>query len=191
MGLEFEVTPDVLVPNPDTETLVQRAVEWGRANPDRRRFADIGTGSGCIAVAVAHYLPAATVDATDISPAALAVAARNVAKHDLEQRVRLIEGDLMEPLERVYDAILANLPYVEKAAALPAEVTAQPAVALYGGPAVVNRLLDQAPPRLAAGGIVLAEIDSAVAGRLRLEGFKGSRLLKDLGGRDRVLEAWM
>ena len=102
MGLEFEVTPDVLVPNPDTETLVQRAVEWGRANPDRRRFADIGTGSGCIAVAVAHYLPAATVDATDISPAALAVAARNVAKHDLEQRVRLIEGDLMEPLERVH-----------------------------------------------------------------------------------------
>ncbi len=190
MGLEFEVTPDVLVPNPDTEVLVQRAVEWGRANPARRRFADVGTGSGCIAVAVAHYLPEATVDATDVSPEALAVAARNVAKHDLGTRVRLFEGDLTEPLESGYDAILANLPYVDTEAALPAEVAAQPAVALYGGPAVVNRLLQEAPARLAAGGIVLAEIDPAVVGGLRLEGYKGNRFWKDLGGHDRVLEAW-
>jgi release factor glutamine methyltransferase len=191
MALDFEVTPDVLVPNPDTEVLVQRAVEWGRLRRGPLRFADVGTGSGCIAVAVAHYLPEATVDATDISSAALAVAARNGDRNGVGDRVRFLAGDLVEPLGGPYDAVLANLPYLAEGADLPAEVTAQPSVALYGAATLVNRLLQAAPGLLAPGGIALLEVDPAITGDLRVAGFAGWKVLKDLGGHDRVLEAWM
>ena len=190
MALEFAVTPDVLVPNPDTEVLVQRAVEWGRARGGTLRIADVGTGSGCIAVAVAHYLPEAVVDATDISAAALAVARANVERHGVGDRVRLLEGDLAGPLEGRYDAVLANLPYVAAGAALPVEVTAQPALALYGGAELVNRLLEALPGLLATGGVALLEVDPAIAGELAMGGLAGWKLLKDFGGHDRVLEAW-
>ncbi len=190
MALDFAVTPAVLVPNPDTEVLVQRAVEWGRARGGALRFADVGTGSGCIAVAVAHYLPEATVDATDVSPAALLIAAGNAERHGVGDRVRFLAGDLAEPLTGRYDALLANLPYVADGAQLPAEVTAQPAIALYGGATLVNRLLEGAPNLLAPGGIALLEIDPAIVADLRVEGFAGSRVHRDLGGLERVLEAW-
>ncbi len=190
MALDFTVTPDVLVPNPDTEVLVQRAVEWGRARGGALRFADVGTGSGCIAVAVAHYLPEAAVDATDTSQAALAVAAGNAERHGVADRVRFLCGDLAEPLSGPYDALLANLPYLVEGTALPAEVTAQPGIALFGGSRLVNRLLEAAPPLLVRGGIALLEVDPAIAGDLKVEGFAGWKLLKDLGGHDRVLEAW-
>ncbi len=191
MALDFLVTPDVLVPNPDTEVLVQRAVEWGRVRGGALRFADVGTGSGCIAIAVAHYLPELTVDATDSSPAALAVAAENAGRLGVADRVRFIEGDLAQPLSGPYDALLANLPYLVEGTALPAEVAAQPAIALFGGAALVNRLLEAAPGLLAPGGIALLEVDPAITGELRVEGFAGRKLLKDLGGHDRVLEAWI
>jgi release factor glutamine methyltransferase len=192
MALDFTVTPDVLVPNPDTEVLVQRAVEWGRLRGGGAiRFADVGTGSGCIAVAVAHYLAEATVDATDVSEAALAVAARNAERLGVADRVRFLCGDLAEPLTGRYDAVLANLPYVVAGTALPAEVTAQPVIALFGGGELVNRLLAAAPALLAPGGIVLLEVDPAITGELKVEGFVGWKLLKDLGGHDRVLEAWI
>lgn len=203
MGLTFEVTPDVLVPNPDTEVLVQRAVEWARlrtgdragaetsAKPGRLRLADIGTGSGCIAVSVAHYLPEVTIEAADISVAAIAVARRNVAAHGLEGRVAVVEADLLKGLTGPFDAILANLPYLAEDARLPAEVTAQPAVALFGGATLVNRLLAEAPARLSPGGIVLLEVDPAMIGDLRLDAYSGHRLHRDLGGHQRVLEAWM
>ena len=190
MGLDFEVTPAVLVPNPDTELLVQRAVEWGRARPGPLRLADVGTGSGCIAVAVAHYLPGATVAATDISPDAIAVARRNIARHALDDRVTVIEADLMEGLVPPFDAILANLPYLERSAELPPEVTAQPATALFGGAALVNRLLAAAPRQLVPGGVALLEVDPAIIAELRIEGFSGHRLQRDLGGHQRLLEAW-
>jgi release factor glutamine methyltransferase len=190
MALDFVVTPDVLVPNPDTEVLVQRVVEWGRLRGGALRVADVGTGSGCIAVAVAHYLPETSVDATDISEAALAVAARNAERLDVAERVRFLCGDLAEPLSGSYDALLANLPYVVEGTALPAEVTAQPPVALFGGAELVNRLLATAPRLLAPGGIVLLEVDPAITDQLEVSGFAGWRLLKDLGGHDRVLEAW-
>ncbi|HVD01995.1 MAG TPA: peptide chain release factor N(5)-glutamine methyltransferase [Candidatus Dormibacteraeota bacterium] len=193
MALDFEVTPDVLVPQPDTEVLVQRAVEWGRARGDSAslRFADVGTGSGCIAVSVAHYLPGAVVDASDVSAAALAVAGINAARLGVGDRVRLREGDLTKPLEGPYDAIVANLPYLSPDAALPAEVTAQPALALFGGVKLINRLLAAAPALLAPGGIALLELDPSVLEALAVPAaFAGWKLHRDLGGHERVLEAW-
>lgn len=196
MGLDFEVTPDVLVPNPDTEVLVQLAVAIARPSGRQLRVADVGTGSGCIAIAVAHYAPNTEVWASDISGAALEVATRNVARHQLVDRVHLSCGDLMASLPGEFDVVCANLPYVNPDARLPAEVTAQPAHALYaeeGGAALIARLLDEAPARLNLGGRVLAEIDPATVSTLAplaAQKFAGHRIHRDLGGHERVLETW-
>lgn len=196
MGLDFAVTPAVLVPNPDTEVLVQEAIALARAANRPVRVADVGTGSGCIAVAVAHYAPNATVVASDVAPEALEVAARNVASHGLDQRVQLVRGDLMAPFTGSFDLVCANLPYVAEGSRLAAEVLAQPAGALYAGAsgsALVTRLLAEAPARLNPGGRLLAEVDSsmlALAVEAASGGFAQHRVLKDLGGRERVLEAW-
>src|SRR3984893_5612432 len=165
MALEFEVTPAVLVPNPDTEVLVQLAVARARESGRAIRVADVGTGSGCIAVAVAHYAPNVEVWAGDLSPEALEVAARNVARHSLEQRVHLACGDLMEPLPGTFDLVCANLPYLAGGSALPADVLAQPSMALYAGAdgaGRVERLLQAAPARLNPGGRVLTEVDPSI-----------------------------
>lgn len=195
MKLDFEVTPDVLVPNPDTEVLVQLAVSWARERGRPVRVADVGTGSGCIAVAVAHYLPDATVFASDDDAAALEVAGRNVRAHRLEGRVTLALGDLVDPLPGDLDLVCANLPYVAEDADLPAEVLAQPRHALFAGErgaALVRRLLGAAPSRLAKGGALMAEVDSSFQDLLLggLEGYAGHRFHRDLGGHVRVLEAW-
>jgi release factor glutamine methyltransferase len=196
MALDFEVTPAVLVPNPDTEVLVQRAVAIARETTGGVRAADIGTGSGCIAIALAHYAPAAEVWASDISSEAVEVAARNVVRHGLGERVHAACGDLMEPAPAELDLVCANLPYIEPGTLLSTDVLAQPAVALFagqGGSELVIRLLESAPPHLRPGGRVLVEIDRAmlepvlaVAGRL----FSEHRVHRDLGGHERVVEAW-
>ncbi|MBO0687198.1 MAG: peptide chain release factor N(5)-glutamine methyltransferase [Candidatus Dormibacteraeota bacterium] len=195
MKLDFQVTPEVLVPNPDTETLVLRAIEWCRERGGPVRVADVGTGSGCIAVALAHYRPEATVCASDDSPAAVEVAERNVRRHGLEDRVKVCRGDLLEPHEQGIDLVCANLPYVDPEASLPPEVRAQPEHALLaaeGGTALVRRLLVGAPARLAGGGAVLVEIDPGQQDAFgdELASYAGHRLHRDLGGRVRVLEAW-
>jgi release factor glutamine methyltransferase len=195
MKLDFEVTADVLVPNPDTEALVLRAIEWCRTRGGEIKVADVGTGSGCIAVALAHYVPDVVVWASDDSSAALAVAERNVRKHALDGRVRVGQGDLLGPIPGGLDLVCANLPYVAPDASVPAEVLAQPSHALRapdGGTAMVRRLLDEAPCKLAAGGCVLAEIDPGQrdAFDAQLASYAGHRFHKDLGGRLRVLEAW-
>ncbi|HSS93120.1 MAG TPA: HemK/PrmC family methyltransferase, partial [Candidatus Dormibacteraeota bacterium] len=127
MALDFEVTPAVLVPNPDTEVLVQRAVAIARQAGGPVRVADVGTGSGCIAIAIAHYVPHAEVWAGDLSRDALEVAGRNVTRHSLGERVHLACGDLLDPLPGKFDLVCANLPYISPGSELPAEVTAQPA----------------------------------------------------------------
>ena len=196
MGLDFDVTPDVLIPNPDTEVLVQRAVAIARESDRPLRVADVGTGSGCIAIAVAHYAPNTEVWASDVSRAAMEVAGRNVAKHGVRDRVHLVLGDLMSAMGGDFDLVCANLPYVAAGTSLPAEVRAQPAMALYAedrGAAMVTRLLDAAPVRLRPGGRVLAELDPSIAGavaEVAARQFAGHRLLRDIGGHDRVLEAW-
>lgn len=196
MGLDFEVTPDVLVPNPDTEVLVQRAVAIARESSGAVRVADVGTGSGCIAIAIAHYAPNADVWATDVSSPALEVASRNVAKHGLEARVHVARGDLMRPLAVEFDLVCANLPYVAAGTTLPAEVAAQPARALYaegGGAALIDRFLLEAPARLRPGGRVLAELDPSILSTVSASAdrnFGGQRIHRDVNGRERVLEAW-
>ena len=196
MGLDFLVTPAVLVPNPDTEVLVQRAVEIAREAGRPLRMADVGTGSGCIAIAVAHYAPNVEVVASDTSEEALEIAARNVATHALQGRVQLVCGDLMAPLTGSFDLVCANLPYVAAGSRLPAEVVAQPSGALFAdadGSALVTRLLDEVPQHMSAGGRVLAELDPSilpfvVAAAER--GFAGHLVHRDLAGRERVIEAW-
>jgi len=197
MALDFEVTPAVLVPNPDTEVLVQRAVAIARDADRPLRAADAGTGSGCIAIALAHYAPNVEVWAGDVSRDALEVAARNVARHQLEARVHLECGDLLTPLPGTFDLVCANLPYVDpEATTLPEEVRAQPASALYAedrGAALVVRLMREAPSRLSPGGRVLAEIDPAILEAVQeaaVEGFKEVRVHRDLGGHERVIESW-
>jgi release factor glutamine methyltransferase len=196
MKLDFEVTPDVLVPNPDTEPLVVRAIAWARERGGLLQVADVGTGSGCIAIAIAHYVPAAAVCATDVSPAALAVARRNAERLGVGERVSFAEGSLLEPAAGPFDLVCANLPYLPPGHPFPAEVLAQPHQALFAGPRgseLVVGLLEQAAAKLAPAGAVLAEIDPlvlddvvAVAERL----YAGHRLHRDLGGHERVLEVW-
>jgi len=160
------------------------------------RVADVGTGSGCIAVSVAHYAPNTEVWATDVSAEALAIAGRNVARHHLEERVHVEHADLMNGVGGEFDLVCANLPYVAADAKLPAEVMAQPARALYAeehGSALVRRLLAEAPARLGPRGRVLAEIDPAIVNavtEIAASRFAHHQVHRDAGGRERVLEAW-
>ena len=196
MGLDFIVTPSVLVPNPDTEVLVQLAVGIAREAGRTIRVADIGTGSGCIAIAVAHYATNAEVWATDVSREALDVAALNVSARGLQDRVHLVCGDMMDPLSGSFDLVCANLPYIAPHTPLSPEVVAQPAAALYSeqdGAGLVIRLLEEAAPRVNPEGRVLGEIDPSImpavvaaAGR----SYTHQRVHRDLGGRERVIEAW-
>lgn len=168
-GLEFEVDERVIVPrSPLAELVLERFEPW--VDPDRvRHVLDIGTGSGCIAIACALAFPAARVDAVDISTDALEIAARNVAKHAVGDRVRLLHGDCFAPLagER-YDLIVANPPYVSDAemAALPQEYLHEPELALRAGPDgldVVRRILAGAAEHLEDDGVLIVEVGDSDA----------------------------
>jgi ribosomal protein L3 glutamine methyltransferase len=163
-GLEFEVDPRVIVPrSPFAELIAARFAPW--VDADRvRSVLDIGTGSGCIAIACAVALPGATVDAVDVSGDALEVAARNVAKHGVKSRVRLLRGDVFEPVgDRTYDLIVSNPPYVSDAemATLPAEYGHEPEQALRAGADgldVVRRILAGAGRHLSHRGTLFVEV---------------------------------
>ena len=161
-GLPFEVTPDVLIPRPETELIVEAALDL---HPDRHgplAAADICTGSGCVAIALAHERPAWTLLATDISAAALAVARRNARRHDVDKRVLFAEADLLEGIDGPFDLIVANPPYVRVGdrKGLQPEVREEPEVALYGGPDgvdTIERFLKQVPSRLKTGAYFIFE----------------------------------
>jgi release factor glutamine methyltransferase len=169
-GLDFAVTPDVLIPRPETEFLVERAISLARGiELGEPIIADIGTGSGCIAVSVAINLPHARVIATDISASALSVARSNAERHGIGQRVEFLEGDLLGPLDRftpdrLVDIIVSNPPYVPEAALarLQREVREyEPTVALSGGSDGLDfyrRLLSEGGRYLKASGSLLLEI---------------------------------
>ena len=162
-GLELEVTPHVLIPRPATELIVEAMLEIFRDRAEPLAVADICTGCGCVAVAIAHERPGATVVATDISPQALVVARRNAIRHGVDDRVVFRHGDLMEGIDRRLDAIVANPPYVvdRAAPALQPEVRDyEPALALFGGTEgfdLVTRLVAEAPSRLRPGGHLVFE----------------------------------
>jgi release factor glutamine methyltransferase len=197
-GLDFIVDRRVLVPRPETELLVELAIEWAR--PIRRPLilTDVGTGSGCVAVSLATHLPHVTIHALDASADALVVARANVARHALQDRVLLWQSDFLEQLPQQVDAIVANLPYVRSAelGALQPEVRDyEPRTALDGGPdglAPIRRLLTQAVHHLRPGGAIFLEIGAGqgrATSQLARQCFPGSRVdvLPDYSGHDRVL----
>ncbi len=165
-GLEFEVTPDAIIPRSETETLVELVLDCARSASAREmRIADIGVGCGAIAVALAVNLSETDIIATDISPRALALARRNAQRHTVADRIRFLEGDLLEPLDAPVDVIAANLPYVRSGdlEAAPPEINEhEPRLGLDGGPdglRLIERMLRDAPPHLKPGGALFAEID--------------------------------
>ena len=213
-GLAFRTDPRALIPRPETELLVELALAAARRrlSPDSLKgglrppllteaeltIADVGTGCGCIAVALATHLPQARVYAIDVSPAALDLARENAAAHSLTDRITFLHGDLLAPLPVPVDLVVANLPYVTAAelAELPPDIAAfEPGEALDGGPDGldhIRRLLAAAPDHLRPGGAVLLEIGwqqgQAVAALAR-EHFPVARvtLHQDYGGRNRVV----
>ncbi len=195
-GQTFAVSPAVLIPRPETEQLVEAAIAWGRGR-DALRVADVGTGSGCIAVTLARYLPAAEVVAVDVSAAALAMAQANATRL-APGRVALVRGDLLAAFGPDLDLIAANLPYVSRSewTALPDGVKSyEPALALDGGTDgldMIRALLPQAAERLRPGGLVLLEIgwrQGAAASALARDAFPAARveLRPDFAGHDRLV----
>ncbi|HEY7118231.1 MAG TPA: peptide chain release factor N(5)-glutamine methyltransferase [Tepidisphaeraceae bacterium] len=206
-NLEFDVTRDVLIPRPDTETLVENVIQTVRRQMvlDAPRILDLCTGSGCIAAALAHSLKNAVVIATEISPAAATLARRNIEKLGLAGRVTVEQGDLFEPLQTIvdpqpFDLIVANPPYIPHAQleSLDRSVREyEPLLALDGGPDGLDphrRILRDAPPRLNPAGRVFLEIawDHGTLARELAEqqgAWDDVRILKDHAGHDRVLTA--
>jgi release factor glutamine methyltransferase len=204
-ALEFEVTPDVLIPRPETELLVVALLDWVKKRPENSkpvRIADVGTGSGILAVCAAKYVPTARVTAMDISPAALAVARRNAEHHGVAERIDFIESDLFASVsgDLRFDAVVSNPPYVSTAemAELPADVREhEPRIALEAGEQgteVVERLVTEAAQRLNAGGFLAIEISPMITERvercIREDGrFAPLPTLRDLAGHARVVQA--
>lgn len=200
-GLEFDLTPAVLVPRPETELLVEKAIAWLQQNPEKRYIADIGTGSGVIAVSIAVHVPKAKIVATDISPKALEVARRNAKKFNVDERIDFVEGDLLPVggLRGVmaFDLMCANLPYIPTKELLTLPIhNREPTLALDGGEDgldLFRKLMRIAPECLASNSLILLEIGASQGvGTVSLASgaFPNAhiRLHKDLAGRDRLLE---
>jgi release factor glutamine methyltransferase len=196
-SLPIRVTPAVLVPRPETELLVESVVDLARHGGVASAW-DVGTGSGCIAVALARELPRARILATDASPAALEVARENAAALGVAPRVDFACADLGEALraERSFDVVVSNPPYLAEGDPVPAELAWEPASALAAGSdglAVIRRLVRQAASRLRGGGALVMEMglgQEAAARRLAQEaGFAGVSVRADYAGIPRVLIA--
>jgi len=172
-SLDFEVNRDVLIPRPETELLVETAISLlRRRRLTRPRIADVGTGSGCIAIALARELPAAALWASDVAPPALAVARRNALRLGVASLIQFAEGDLLAPLqpEAPFDLICCNPPYVSSAASLQPELAYEPTRALFAGAdgmATIRRLIAEAPECLRRGGSLLVEIGQGQADAVR------------------------
>jgi release factor glutamine methyltransferase len=206
-GLEFEVGPGVLIPRPETEHVIEVALEClGARRAEPLRIADVGTGSGCIAIALASELPRAEIVATDISAAALIFAQRNAARHRVSNRIQFLEADLLEVVieapkraESGFDLIVSNPPYVGRndAGSLPREVREhEPAEALFAGDdglEIYPALIDEAARNLAPNGILVLEIGyngaQYVGFLLSAPHWVDLRVTRDLAGIERVISA--
>ncbi len=199
-GRAFEVSPAVLVPRPDTETLIERALEL-LPEDSRGPVLDLCTGSGCIAITLAAERSALEVDATDLSADALEIAARNATALGVAGRVRVHRGDLFDalPQPREYALIACNPPYIptgDRASLSPDVAEHEPAIALFAGPDgldVLRRLCAEVAGWLAPGGSILIEVGAgqapAVADLLERAGLVDARPHRDLAGHERVVEA--
>ena len=207
-GLDFQLTRDVLIPRPETELLVDSAINWLKrpgegADGQGRIVADIGTGSGCIAVALARNVPDIHVVATDISKTAIKVAHRNAKKFDVLSQIEFLTCDILPKYDgsktgvRQFDLVCANLPYIptEKLHRL-SVYKREPTVALDAGPDGLDpfrKLFNLVPEWMAPGGRILLEIESTAGAAvlsLAYDAFAAAsmHLHRDLAGRDRLLE---
>ena len=194
--LDFILTPDVLIPRPETELLVEKALAWLQRHPARRNCADIGTGSGCIAITLAKHIPDAKILATDISFKALQVAQQNAHKHGLGPQISFLGDDLLAGVEGTFDVVCANLPYIPTPTLKTLAVYGrEPTQALDGGPTgltLIQALMAAVPRNLAPGGLLLLEIDSShgPAAKQLAQGIfpkADVQLHADLAGHDRIL----
>lgn len=195
-GLDFHVSPAVLIPRPETEMLVDHVLRWA-GQQVHLRIVDVGTGSGCLAVALARHLPTADIIAIDISPEALEVAARNVARHSVE-RVRLVQGNLLDPAPDAVDVVVANLPYIaddEWTSVADGVKWYEPVGALRGGADGLDHfraLIPAAARKVRPGGLLLMEIgwrQGRAVRRLARKSFPHAEIsvLPDFAGHDRLV----
>jgi len=213
-GLEFLVTPDVFIPRPETELLVDEALKLSRVNHPLLTILDLCTGSGCIAIAIAKSLKNPRIYATDISRKALKVARENAKIHRVEDKIVFIEGDLFRPFTplpkssplreegwvRGFDLIVSNPPYIpsHEIELLQMEVKGyEPRMALNGGPDGLlysKKIIEEAPSHLRSGGSLLLEIGEGQGERVskaiaERDAYHGLRFIKDYAGLDRVVVA--
>lgn len=204
-GMDLIVSPAVLIPRPETEHVIETVLELAdviRAGgqecpPHMIRIADIGTGSGAIALALAQELPEAEIHATDISAAALEIARANAARHQLEARVHFHQTDLLEGLGSDFDFVVSNPPYVGESEADQVQLEVrkfEPRNAVFAGPTgveVIERLIPQAYAALRPGGWLIVEVSGTIADDVvkRLRGWDDIRVRLDLQSIQRVVQA--
>ena len=199
-GLPFHVSPGALIPRPETEILVEKAIDLIRNRSTRGiRFLDVGTGSGCIAISIAHQIPSAAGCAVDISAAAIEIARRNAIRHGVAGRIRLIRSNRLDcfPQKPLFDFIFSNPPYVplKDYDSLPSEVRGyEPHAALFGGQSGLDfyrDLIPEVPSRLVPGGYLLLELGAGQAEDVKQlvekEGIPVEVVLGDLQGIPRCL----
>ncbi len=198
-GMDFIVTPAVLIPRPETEHVIEAVLaRVGRTLLSALRLVDVGTGSGCIAIALAKELPQAEIHATDISADALEIARANAARHQLESRILFHKTDLLQGLDpNTFDIVVANPPYVGESEQdqLQLEVRKfEPRSAVFAGPTgleVIERLIPQAHAALEPGGWLVMEISGTIANHVKrlLGGWNRLQITDDLQGLPRVASA--
>lgn len=196
-GLDFLVGPAVLIPRPETEHLIETVLPLARTGSNRR-IADVGTGSGCIAIALASELPSAEIHATDISAEALEIARANAARHQLERRIHFHQTDLLEGLDlAAFDFVVSNPPYVGEREEDEVQLEVrkfEPRQAVFAGPTgleVIERLIPEAQSVLKAGGWLVIEISGTIVAQVRqlLGEWDAVEIIADLQGLPRVAAA--
>src|SRR5581483_1968294 len=196
-GMDLIVSPAVLIPRPETEHLIEAVLPLagGMTKP---KIVDVGTGSGCVALALAKELPGGEIHATEISPAALEIAEANAARHQLEHRIKFHDTDLLQDLPRSYfDIVVSNPPYVGESEQDQVQLEVrkfEPRNAVFAGPTgleIIQKLLPQAQEKLRPGGWLVFEISGTIAAGVRdqLSNWREVRIIPDLQGIPRVAVA--
>lgn len=195
-GMDFIVSPAVLIPRPETEHVVETVLELVKGQSPLR-MVDVGTGSGCIALALAKELPAAEIHATDISPEALEIARANAARHQVEDRIQFYETDLLAGLNPPFDLVVSNPPYVGESEEDQVQLEVrkfEPRAAVFGGPIgieMIARLIPQAHAALRPCGWLVLEVSGTIASRVceLLSGWDETNTVPDLQSIPRVVRA--